>query len=222
MAPEPPRTHGDLLQLSRQELVELWYTLPAPPFTELDGEYPIFLQRSRSDKALNRFYDQHQWNVNNPRNGPSGGRLLCRVCKPLGAVTGEGWSTWEMPGGHIERRFRFGTHMGMSVQDGRPCFVMNYAAFQCHASGQADVREEVRKVAGGLYVGVGSFALAAGNDDSPIRDRVSTLIAIHSMEHNGHEPYWKRSPAKSGVFILRGPTAPAGDGVDDTDAEPPY
>jgi hypothetical protein len=214
-------TYDSLLELSRQELVDLWYTLPAPPFTELNGDYPIYLQKSRSNPKINEFYDKTQWNVNSPRVGPSGGKLLCKVYKPLGQVTGEGYCNWEMPDGSVQRRFRFGTHLGMSVHDGRPAFIMNYAAFQGNDAGKADLRDEVRKVTEGLYIGIGAFSMSAANDDNPMKDQARVLLDLHGVEHNGNEPFWKFTPPKCGAFILTGPTGPAV-GVDDPDAEKPY
>jgi len=133
------RTLGDqildtpyVLAMSRQEVLELFQTPPAPTETELDGEYAAYAHLGHSDEdrqfvlsfLYTRYGDRGYW--------------LGKAFTPISG-TGEGYNLYLRGDNPVERRSRFGTRIDASQFDGRPALVMTYASFK-NASGER--REE--------------------------------------------------------------------------------
>jgi hypothetical protein len=207
----------DVLSKGPEESLQLWKTLPAPPFTELDGEYePHFLPGH--NEIYKAWIAAGLTNENSPR-----GYWLGKAYKPLGQVTGEGYNVWRVPGGRIERRVRYGTHIGTSRVDGRLALVMTYASFNrtAHergvgASWQVDVVDEMRKVADGVLLGLATFKLGALLD--PLRSGMRELHESYGLKLEAQYGPLDRTPPVATIFVLSGPVRPWV-GVDNLSAE---
>jgi len=108
------------------------------------------------------------------------------VAEAHGTWAGHGYNVYRTDAGAV-RRLRFGWSLGPSSFDGRPALLMHYAAFPNWA-GDQDLADELRQAAPGVMLGiyhtrqvVPGFTPRAGN---------------------------RRSAPE--IFILSGPTGPAG------------
>lgn len=210
----------EFMALDAAEQLAAWRSLPPPPFAELDGEYEI--QRADiADPAARALVEKHLYNEHSPT-----GCWLGKCYQPLGQATGEGYNKSRMADGRIVRRGRFGTHLGRSLVDGRPSLMMTYSSFRTGSQGSTDLVDEMRKLTGGVYVGIGT-------------QRISLVRARIAREQTGAGPgsrtildeMWQgaRLPddrpecpnqrtVPAGVFVLAGPVGRAV-GPDDPSAE---
>lgn len=151
-------TVNGLWKLTRQEVIDLWKQLPAPPFDELDGEYMGHAFNGGDEEARKRIADS----MYNEFNGS--GSWIGKAYKPTTESTGEGYNHWRQNG--IVRDLRFGTHLGTSLIDGRPSLMMTYGSFNTGA-GQRDLTDEIRKLADGLYIGLATTKQDDGSRTEP-------------------------------------------------------
>ena len=95
----------EYLALPLQEALELWKTLPAPDFKEMNGEYTGHLrflsegQKQRSMDFLGHVDAQH-------------GLWIAKAFVPRGQVSGDGYNVFLRRDGSIERWIRYGTVIG--------------------------------------------------------------------------------------------------------------
>ena len=118
---------------SREELLDLWRTLPAPDPAEMEGEFspwspPYFAEAFRGFLVSQ---GQDDWY----------GKAYSR---------GEGYNIWQI-GPDVVRSLRFAWHVGPSGLDGRPALVMDYAAYD-NPAGAWGLVDEVRALGPGLLL----------------------------------------------------------------------
>jgi hypothetical protein len=196
--------------LAQEQYLEVWKTLSAPPFAELDGEYQEDFPPGYSEL-------HKRWQGENLYNGPDG-YWIGKAYIPFGRVSGEGYNSFRMPDGHVERRVRYGTHLGASRVDGRLAVIMTYSSFNRDLGGfgawQIDMVDEIRKLADGVYVGVGTHRLDALDAGSLMLE----IYKSYGQEIKSSYELHERSVPQAAVFTLIGPIERAM-GPDDPTAE---
>lgn len=138
-------------QLSRMDfkaLMPLFARLPAPSVSEMNGEFAARLLAQPN--ALAQFMGE--LTVNNPLMP---GRWLCKAFRPVSEQAGRGYNAFAHLGRQVQR-YPMHTLIAPSRYDGRPAYTLVYAAFgsMCGAIHMVD---EVRRVAPGLYLGLGTW-----------------------------------------------------------------
>jgi hypothetical protein len=149
-----------VMALGREEVIELWKTLPAPDFEELTGEYTGHVPDG-GDEKLRAQVAKVMFNESSAL-----GFWLGKAYKALSPTKGEGYNCWRKPGDRVVRNLRFGTEAGTSLIDGKPALIMRYGDFK-NPSGDADLTDEIRKLDDGLYLGVGTTATPDGKRSPP-------------------------------------------------------
>lgn len=156
-------TRERVLELSREELIALWSEAPAADMAELNGEYEGLVPNAGDPEAEARtaevMYNEHS----------AIGYWLGKAYTPLAETTGDGYNRWRRPGGKVERNIRFGTEMGPSLIDGKPALLMYYGAY-VRADGskpRSTLVDEIRKLAEGVYLGMGTVEEADGSRSRP-------------------------------------------------------
>lgn len=183
--------------LPDREYVEVWRSLSPPDFTELDGEY-----RGQFPPNYNEIHKR--WQSSNLFNAESpGGYWLGKAYRPLGQATGEGYNMWRMSDGRVERRIRYGTHMGASRVDGHPALVMTYSSFNRSVSWESDTVDEIRKLADGVYVGLGTHRLSQILKSE--RNDMLEVFKSYGLHLKDSYEIHERTPAMVAVFLLTGP-----------------
>ncbi len=142
----------DLRIMPRDRVLDLYHQLPAPSFDEMHGEFAASLL----DQGTARGYLQGAFAVN------FGGRWLCKAFEPTGPNEGHGYNSFMTPRG-VRRAARMRTRVGPSKLPGDPndAFHLEYADFNTLRRGGVigavlnTMFDEVRKVAPGLYLGIG-------------------------------------------------------------------
>ena len=156
-----PKWHlENLLARTPQHLFELWKTVSAPDFQEIDGEYSGYFPDG-GDPAVRARLDGDVFN----EMGKWPGYWLGKAFKPVTDTTGEGYNHWRKAG-RIIRHTRFATELRDSVIDGRPALVFYYSAFN-NEFGQRDTIDEIRKLDDRLYVVAATVALPDGKRSEP-------------------------------------------------------
>jgi len=138
--------------MPRDELVDLYHRLDAPPFEEMHGEFAATLL----DQGSARGYLISAFTVHMK------GRWLGKAFEPTGPNEGHGYNSYMTPGG-VRRATRMLTRVGPSklADDTKDAFHLEYADlndFKRGGLGGALVHtmfDEVRKVSKGLYLGIG-------------------------------------------------------------------
>lgn len=165
----PALTESDLLAMNVKDLMALFGRLPAPSMSEMDGEFAARLLAQPSPLA--QFIGN--LTVNNP---VMPGRWLCKAFAPLSAERGQGYNGFAQMGRKV-RRYPMQTLIAPSRYDRQPAYTLVYAAFSSMC-GAIHMVDEVRRVAPGLYLGIGTW---------------------------GYTDRQRRIPLP---FVLRGPIAP--------------
>jgi hypothetical protein len=131
-----------------------------------------------------------------------------------------------MPDGSIQRRNRFGTHLGCSLVDGGLSLVMTYSSFNRISRSPApglpnmdpawtgNLLDEIRKLDDGVYIGCAHMRLDAFiRNNHPAREMMEAYgIEIPKTAEGVH--FSERSAYMPGIFVLTGPVR-ACVGVDD-------
>lgn len=146
-----------LKKMARDELVELYKTLPVPDFEEMNGEYDGHTLDTGSE-AGNR---ASEWVMNKTAMGVWKGKAFF----PITSTTGEGYNRYVI-NGKERHHLRFGTDMNVSLFDGKPTLRMRYGAFK-NISGSSDLIDEVRKLDEGIYLCTGASLDAKGKRSRP-------------------------------------------------------
>ena len=144
----PALTEADLMAMSFKELITLFSGLPAPDLSEMNGEFAARLLSQPS--ALAQFTGK--LTVNNPLMP---GYWLCKAFRPVSAQSGRGYNAFTHLGRKVQR-FPMQTLMAPSRYDGRAAYTLVYAAFRSMC-GTIHMVDEVRRVAPGLYLGIGTW-----------------------------------------------------------------
>lgn len=153
-------TIEELIALNREQVVDLFKTLEAPPLDELDGEFTGHVPDGGDPEARKRI-DERMFNENSWL-----GYWLGKAYRVTGENQGEGYNMGRRPGGQVDRFLRFGTHVGDSQIDGRPSVVMTYGSFN-NPSGERDLVDEIRRLSDGIYLGLGTTRLPDGSRTPP-------------------------------------------------------
>lgn len=148
---------GDLRRLSTDELLQLFCTLEAPGIEEMQGEYTASLlaQPNWLATATGRAA------VANPLR-----RWLCKAFRPVDGETGRGYNSF-LQGGRVVQRYPMLTLLAPSRFDGRPAYQLIYRQFKS-ACGDVHMVDEVRRVASGLYLGIGTWGFTAAQRRIPL------------------------------------------------------
>lgn len=146
-----------LLSLTQAEGVELWRTLEAVDMREMNGHY-----MGMGPDALNEQYQKGYANFMFNENSKIG-YWLGKAFRPLTDTTGEGYNRWRFPGGKVVRNLRMATRMGPSLVDGKPCYILDYSAF----NPKMTLIDELRKLDESIYFGVATRDAGDGKRDRP-------------------------------------------------------
>lgn len=157
-------TEEKVLALTRDEVLELWGECPAVEMAELYGEYKGLIPNAGNEEA-----QKQSAKVMYNEDGPLG-YWLGKAYTPLSHSKGDGYNCWRRPGGKVDRYMRFSTEMGTSLIDGKPALMMYYGAYrhQFVPEGQENkLVDEIRKLADGVYLGVGTSEMPDGARTPP-------------------------------------------------------
>jgi hypothetical protein len=161
-------TEERIMALKREEVLEMWGSCPAVEMAELCGEYRGLTpnagdeQRQKVTAAL--MYE-----------GPLGYWLGKSYC-PLSHTRGDGYNRYRQTDGTIRRFMRFATEMGTSLIDGKPALMMYYGAYKptfayrigyMPEGSENTLVDEIRKLADGVYLGVGTSRKRDGTRTEP-------------------------------------------------------
>ena len=140
----------ELRRMEPARTLEVFSTLSAPEFSEMDGEYDAtFLDQG--GPFLNTF------NIA-VLNSPLNGMWLGKAFTPSDKDTGHGYNMfWRL--GRMERKYRMRTRITASRFDSKPVFQVEYAGFNT-LWGWIRMHDEIRKMQKGLYLGIGSWGPA--------------------------------------------------------------
>lgn len=146
-----------LLALTQAEGLELWRGLDAVDMREMDGHYMGY-----GPDALNEEfqlgYAKYMYDEKSPR-----GYWLGKAFRPLTDNTGEGYNRWRYSGGKVARNLRMATRMGVSLIDGKPCYVLDYSVF----NPKMTLVDELRKLDEAIYLGIATRDAGDGKRDHP-------------------------------------------------------
>ncbi len=140
-------TAKKLALLKKKEVMEIWSCLPAPEFSEMDGEFEAQILdqgpvTSRLSRAVLDMPLLH-------------GKWLGKAFTPAGKNIGHGYNAF-LTLGKVKRKYRMRTEICPSLFDGRDVFALVYDAFDS-LCGRIHMRDEVRKLDRGVYLGVGTW-----------------------------------------------------------------
>ncbi|KKK42257.1 hypothetical protein LCGC14_0604080 [marine sediment metagenome] len=135
-------------ELSFQEQMELYKTLPSADFEEMDGDY---------DSCMVGFTSEMQkegslWWLHKSEKGNWMGKSFSPT-KGTQKFHSEGYNRWEIDGKEVHH-MRFHTVMVESLIDGKITFRLKYARFK-NDGGIVDMTDEVRRIRKGFYLCVG-------------------------------------------------------------------
>lgn len=182
-----------LLSLTQAEQEALWRAAPAPTLQEMNGHY-MGLGPMADNPEAQKAYAAYMFDEKSVR-----GAWLGKAFHPLNATTGEGYNRWRFPGGRVERNLRMSTHIGKSLIDGKPAYVLDYPAFN-----QTTLVDELRKLDDGVYVGAATVAQAGGPNGNGTRGRIDMFFLI------GPTDEWVGAPYTLGATKLKpGTTLPS-------------
>ena len=158
----PPPDDGEwtlahVLDLSRDEIIDLWSVSPAPVFTAFKGHF-MGLVPNAGDPERKASTDAFMFDEGSER-----GYWLGKAYMPFTATTGEGYNRWRFEDGSIVRNGRFGTEDGVSLIDGKPALIMYYGAFNDGST----LIDEIRQLSHDVFLGMGSREAEDGGRTEP-------------------------------------------------------
>ena len=135
-------TFQRIADYTREQLLDLWKTLPAPDPATMEGEFgpwipPYFAEAFRGFLASQ---GQDDWY----------GKAYSRI--PHEGSQGQGYNIWQI-GRDVVRSLRFAWDITPSGLDGRPALVTDYTAFATLAAAW-ELIDEVRALAPGVLLGI--------------------------------------------------------------------
>lgn len=157
-------TEEKVMALTKDEVLKLWGECPAVDMAELNGEYKGLIPNA-GDEEAQKVTAKVMYNEENPQ-----GYWLGKAYQPLSATKGDGYNHWRRPGGEVSRHMRFATEMGTSLIDGKPALMMYYGAYQTPLIPEGTentLTDEIRKLADGVYLGVGTAKMPDGTRTPP-------------------------------------------------------
>lgn len=137
-----------LKTLKWNELYELFKTLKAPSFSEMQGEYNAALLDCQGpfDNVLGSFA---------LRNGIYPGKWLCKAFTAQDKKTGHGYNSFSRFG-KVVRIFPMKTSIVKSFFDGKDVFELYYPEYKS-LLGFSNMVDEIRKIKDNLYLGIGRW-----------------------------------------------------------------
>jgi len=156
-------TKEKVLDLTRENVIELWKQCPAAEMTELIGEFTGLVPNAGDEERQKRTAEV-MYNEN--------GRLgywMGKAFWPVSKTRGDGYNMWRRPGGKVDRYMRFATEMGASLIDGKPSLIMYYGAYRHRfVEGEENtLTDEIRKLADGVYLGMGTRKMPDDSRSEP-------------------------------------------------------
>lgn len=189
-------TESELLGMSCRDLMALFARLPAPGIDEMNGEFAARLLAQPG--ALAQVIGQAT--VNNPL---APGLWRCKAFQPVSGEHGRGYNGFAHLGRFVQR-FPMQTLIAPSRYDGRPAYTLVYAAYRSMC-GAIHMVDEVRRVAPGLYLGIGTW----GFSDRQRRVPLPFVLRGPVAPYRGH--IGKARPgfdARQEIPALRQPVSP--------------
>jgi hypothetical protein len=162
----------NLMELTADEMVELWKTLPAPDMNELIGEYRAHLPMAGTDEEHQKQIKEAMYNSDGPM-----GIWLGKAYNVTGENEGEGYNHWEKKGTDGFRVLRYKTYIKDSEVDGQPALIMDYTPFRPADQGW-NFKDDVRKLNDDLHIGYGFYVMAETGERS-----VAGLFALTGPIH---------------------------------------
>ncbi|MGH8493412.1 MAG: hypothetical protein ACRERR_09960 [Moraxellaceae bacterium] len=178
----------DLDRLSSQELLALFATLEVPALSEMQGEYAARLLAQPNPVAAFAGWLA----VGNPLR-----TWLCKAFRPVDGETGRGYNTF-LQGSEVIQRYAMQTRLAPSRFDGRPAYQLVYRHFHS-LCGTVHMVDEVRRVAPGLYLGIGTYGFTAAQRRQPypflLQGPVASYRGDIGRERRGFVPGRREIPA---------------------------
>lgn len=140
------RAREELLRASTDDLLRLFARLEAPTLEEMSGEYPA------------RLLAQPDWLATLSGLVVLGNPVrtwLCKAFRPVDDRSGRGYNTFRQAGRVVQGEPMY-TLVAASRFDGRPAYTLVYRHFHS-ACAAIHMVDEVRRVAPGLYLGMGTW-----------------------------------------------------------------
>lgn len=172
VAQEETWTFDKVMQLSREEITELWKTLPAPEFSELEGEYEGHVPMLGADEAFIKMINETMKNEEGPY-----GLWIGKAFNVTGENRGEGYNHWRKPGTNGIRNMRYRTGIEISEIDGNPALMMDYSPF-IDPSQTRYFKDEVRKLNDDIHILMG-VAVATDSGERTFLGPVVLTGPIH-------------------------------------------
>lgn len=148
---------NDLLRMSYKEVATYFNTLPAPSLEEMDGEF--MATALAQSNHFNVILASIMVNLR--------ARWLGKAFHPVSERQGEGYNFFH-DGSGILRALRMGTYIKPSGITHGDSYHVDYSVFHKIIIIRSG-RDEIRKIADGLYLGIGRFTYSkkAGRKYSP-------------------------------------------------------
>ncbi len=145
-----------LLALTPDEGLALWAKASPPTIQEMNGHY-MGLGPDATNPAHQKGYAAFMFDEHSPR-----GYWLGKAFHPISATEGEGYNRWRYPNQKIVRNLRMATHLGQSLIDGKPSYILNYGAFN-----KSTLVDELRKIDDDIYFGAATVDAGGGKRSKP-------------------------------------------------------
>ena len=172
-------SEAELSAMSCRELMALFAILPAPDMSEMDGEFAarLLAQPSTAAQLIG------QLTVSNPLMP---GRWQCKAFRPTSIDQGRGYNGFSQLGRHVQR-YPMLTRLAPSRYDGRPAYTLVYAAFSSMC-GAIHMVDEVRRVAPGLYLGIGTWGFSDAQRRVPLPFVLRGPVAAYAKDIGTPKP----------------------------------
>jgi len=148
--PAGEATVEDVENLSKADLMQLFFATAAPEFTSMWGEYRARMVPTGVQAFVNEAYAHYVM-------GP--GHWEAKAFFPFHARKGWGYNLFRLEGNDLPKTLRtmkMDTSVGPSRFDGKDSFHLVYAAYNDGLN--HTMRDEIRKINERLFIGVGCLA----------------------------------------------------------------
>jgi len=145
--PAEKATADDIVGLSREQVMQLFYAAQTPASSDLNGEYEAMMTGAGILTPAANFYVSYLF-------GP--GNWLGKGFSP---AEKDGYNLFQSANGVMRTR-RMETSIGPSAYDGKNSFLLNYAPF--NGGLEHSMRDEIRKINGSLFLGMGAMTANGG------------------------------------------------------------
>jgi hypothetical protein len=200
---QEPATFLDLRAASTFELLSLFRDLPAPPLSEMHGDYDATLLQQPSLAAdVSGFFAV----------GLPFSPWLSKGFRPVSESEGRGYNSFRQLG-KVVQRYAMRTAIAPSRYDGRPSFTLMYKAYRS-TCGLINMVDEVRRVDEGLYLAIGTWGFSKRQRQIPLpfalRSTDRPYLGDIGSPRSAFQPSAREIPSLSAI-----PTAPVRSGGSD-------